>query len=276
MIKRILVGVTGGNASAAKQRFAIDLARRHGARLEILSVVDVDRLAHVGPVPLGGVHYAQRIQDRRIHRSHELADDAIARFEAAGREAGLPVTVHVHEGDPFGVVAREWRFNDLAIFALRDWFDHEAVREPEKTLVRLASSDVWPVIAVPEQTAGPVGKVLVAYDDSLEAADAMKSFAQSGAFAQASCTVVRFGGGESDDAEQLARAEHYLRDHGFACTSEQVAGDVRDGLLPHARAMGADLIVMGCDSRHTLVKRVYSDIALEVIRNSPIPLWLAH
>lgn len=42
--------------------------------------------------------------------------------------------------------------DDPAILAVRDCFDHEVVCEPEKTLVRLATADVWPIIATSEDT----------------------------------------------------------------------------------------------------------------------------
>lgn len=276
MVKRILVGVTGGAAAAAKRRFAIDLAQRHHASIEILSVVDVDRLAHVGPVPLGGVHYAQRIQEKRIHRSHELADAAIATFADECRAAGIPYVVHVHEGDPFDVLTREWRYNDLAILAVRDWFDHEVVREPEKTLVRLATADVWPIIAVSEETDTNVEKVLFAYDESKEAADALKSFARSGIFPNAQCHIVYFGSAVYDKTRQLERASGYLQDYGYQTTIETIDASAHDRLLPQAEEMGADMIVTGCDSHSMLLRRVYSEVSLDVIRNSRIPVFLAH
>ena len=45
MIKRLLVGVAGTPALQAKISCAVDLARHHGAEINILSVVDVDRLS---------------------------------------------------------------------------------------------------------------------------------------------------------------------------------------------------------------------------------------
>lgn len=276
MVKRILVGVTGGAAAAAKRRFAIDLAQRHHASIEILSVVDVDRLAQVGPVPLGGVHYAQRVQEKRIHRSHELADAAIASFEEECRAAGIPYIVHVHEGDPFDVLMREWRYNDLAILAVRDWFDHEVVREPETTLLRLATADVWPIIAVSEETKSTINKVLIAYDSSKEAADASKSFARSGIFPDAHCHIVYFAPAVHDKNKELERASAYLRDYGYQSTIETVDASAHDRLLPHADEIGADMIVMGCESHSALLRRVYSDVSLDVIRNSRKPVFLAH
>jgi nucleotide-binding universal stress UspA family protein len=276
MVKRILVGVTGGAAATAKRRFAMDLAQRHKASIEILSIVDVERLAHVGPVPLGGVHDAQKVQESRIHRSHELADAAIATFEEQCRAAGIPYIVHVHEGDPFDVLTREWRYNDLAIFAVRDWFDHEVVREPEKTLVRLATADIWPIIAVSENTDTNIKKVLFAYDESKEAADALKSFARSGIFPNAHCHIVYFGSAVHDKRKQLERASGYLRDYGYQTTIETVDASVHDRLLPHADDTGADMIVMGCDTHTSYLKRVYSEVSLDVIRKSRRPVFLAH
>ena len=275
MIKRILVGVTGGAAATAKRRFAIDLARRHGAAVEVLSVVDVARLAHVGPVPMGAGYYAHHLVEERIHRSHALADAAVETFEAECRAAGVEVRVLTQEGDPFDVLSTEWRYNDLTILALRDWFDHEVVREPEDTLVRLVMSGVQPIVAVSQET-GPIGKALIAYDGSKEAARSMKSFAHYALWPGIKCHVVCFGMGEAKARRLLDRAVTYLRDHGYETTASGVDGTARDRLLPCAEAIGADIIVLGCDHHRALLHRVFGETPMRIIRDSHKAVFLSH
>ena len=67
MIRRILVGVAGTPATEAKIAYTVELAARHDASISAMSVVDVVRLAKVGPVPLGGAHCAKA----RITRSRD-------------------------------------------------------------------------------------------------------------------------------------------------------------------------------------------------------------
>ena len=119
-MKRILVGISGTPATPCKIEYAIELAKRHGAKLDMLSVIDVDRLAHVGPVPIGGTHFADRIRDDRVRQSHENAEKAIAAFKVKADAAGIDYTHVMAEGDPFELLAAHWRYNDLCLLGLRE------------------------------------------------------------------------------------------------------------------------------------------------------------
>ena len=54
MIKRILVGLGGTEFTTVAIRRAVELAQIHQAQLTGVTVIDVERLKRVGPVPLGG------------------------------------------------------------------------------------------------------------------------------------------------------------------------------------------------------------------------------
>ena len=90
MFRRILVGVAGTPATEAKIDYPVELATRHGATVSAMSVVDVDRLAKVGPVPLEGAHYAKHMRPDRMAKVRQTAQLASERFETAYAEAGVP------------------------------------------------------------------------------------------------------------------------------------------------------------------------------------------
>lgn len=97
MLTRLLVAVSGAAMSPAKLRATLDLAKRHGAGLTALSVIDVERLRHVGAVPLGAEHHAEHWRGRRVEESRDAAERAIADLVAlCGQmrlwpDASLPV-----------------------------------------------------------------------------------------------------------------------------------------------------------------------------------------
>jgi nucleotide-binding universal stress UspA family protein len=86
--RRILLATDLSPASEGASRQAIDLARDLGAKLLILSVIDP--AAH--GIPGGRV---ERMDQRR--RSREVAAQAVV---IRGREAGVPVSFMVWEGEP--------------------------------------------------------------------------------------------------------------------------------------------------------------------------------
>ena len=192
MIKRILVGVAGTPATEAKIACTVELAARHGAEINALSVVDIDRLAQVGPVPLGGAHYAQQMRDDRVARIKQTADSALDRFADACRAAGVPSHIIRSEANPFDALADAWRYHDLCVLGLHGWFHCGVVAEPEDALLRLVDRGVRPILAMTEQYR-PIGVAMVAYDGSPEAAKAMKRFIQMNLWPGCSVHVVRFG-----------------------------------------------------------------------------------
>ena len=93
MLKRILVGVTGTPALEAKVTYTVDLAWRHGAAVELVDIVDVDRLSEVGSVPIGAGHFYDRMVKRRVQESHEASDKSVALFRQRCEGAKVDVTV---------------------------------------------------------------------------------------------------------------------------------------------------------------------------------------
>lgn len=80
-IKRILFGLSGTPATAARIRCSLEIARRFEASLSLISVVNTDRLSRVGPCPLGMAHFAHKMPEDRIRQSRETAEAAAAEIE---------------------------------------------------------------------------------------------------------------------------------------------------------------------------------------------------
>jgi len=65
MIKRILVGLGGTVYTPSAVRHAIDLCRTHDAELTGVTVIDMERLTHVGAAPIGGSRAAEGLFEHR-------------------------------------------------------------------------------------------------------------------------------------------------------------------------------------------------------------------
>ncbi|MFN8925088.1 MAG: monovalent cation/H(+) antiporter subunit G [Rhodospirillales bacterium] len=89
-LKSLTVALFAGTDTERATAAALDLARRHAAAVTALTHVDVKGLSNVGPVPVGGLWFAQRLRESRIAQAREATERALAAFEAAATAAGVP------------------------------------------------------------------------------------------------------------------------------------------------------------------------------------------
>ncbi len=276
MIKRLLVGLGTTRTAASVTAHAIDLARAHGAELLGVTVTDTVRLDWVGPRPMGvGVDEASA-ELRRERHARVDADIASAHtvFANRCRAAGVAHSITDEVGDPFEIAADLIRYHDMAVFGLQDLFEHAVVPEPADALERLIASGVRPILAVPEQHR-PIARVLVAYSGSLESAKTFKHFATSGVYAPATIRVVTFGGDPAAGRRRCEQAAEFLRAHGRTVDTDAVPGDPREELLAYATRWNADLIVAGNSGRNMLLRKLFGETALTLVRESTLPLYLS-
>lgn len=277
MIKRLVVGVAGTPALQAKIEHTVDLALRHDAEISVLSVVDVDRLSLVGPVPIGAGKHAQDMREGRIERSHGLDENAIAKFEAACRDAKVPVQVIRQEGDPLDVLPAAWRYHDLCVLGARGWFDYDLLADPQDALLKVIAAGVRPILAVTDDFR-PIRKALIAYNGSLESAKTMKQFVQMSLWPEMELHILCVGKPKTQEEPHamLDQAGAYCRLYGYEPTLARVDGDVQLAVLDHAAAIKADVIVLGSSYRKILLFRRFGKNALGLIKMSEVPLFLSH
>ncbi len=274
MIKRILVGLGGTPYTPFAIKRAIELARAHQAELTGVTVVDIQRLSRVGPVPLGASASAKELRDFRLEVAQDHVREAIAQFESACRDAGVSHGVRQEEGNPFTSMASEARYHDLMIFGLKSLFEHDVVSDPHDTLIRLVGAGVRPILAV-SPDARPIKRILIAYSGSMESAKTIKWFAQLRPWPDATLRVVTFDHPAKEAEQLVGDAAEYLRKHGFEPEEAYMAGSPKHALLPYAVEWGADLIVAGNSAKSLLLRRTLGETALNLITNSDRPLFLA-
>ncbi len=278
MIRSILLGVAGTPALQAKLFHALDLAKRHGAFIQLLSVVDTEKLSSFGPVPIGGAHYAEKLSARRVDESHAVDEQAIEACKKTAEAEGIEVDSRYVEGDPLEEIERYWRYADLLLLGLRGWFDHGLLPEPEDAIATLVRAGVRPIMAVPEE-GRPIKKVLIAYNGTAESAKAMKHFLLLGGWPDCQLNIACVGKPRSgEEAHQmLDEAGRYGKRHGHKVATAHVrGGDAVDRLLEHARTIEADMIVMGGSYRRLLLADRFGRSTVDLIKRSPLPLFISH
>lgn len=274
MLKRILVGLGGTEYTVTAINQAVALAMAHDAEVTGVSIIDEGRMTYVGPVPIGGGHYAHELADDRMEKAKERGEWAVQEFTEACRAAGVRHQVLREVGEPFTLMIDQARYHDLMIFGLRSLFEFDLVPDPHNALVRLVQAGVRPLLAV-SKGFNPVKKVLIAYSGSMESAKAMKRFVQMRLWPEAKLRIVTFEH-QSDKAKQLVGdAADYCRAHGFEPEEAFAPDSPKDHLLPYAADWGADLTVVGNSAKNLLLRRIFGETALHVIQKADKPLFLA-
>ena len=207
MLKRILVALSGTPFTPIAVRWAVELARKHGAVRH-----RCDRRRHGTPVrrrpiPIGGSAAAHALGEHRVAVTQERIEEEIAGFEEACTDASVSYIVDRERGDPFELLVGLSRYHDLTIIGLRGLFEYGVVHNPDDQVIQLTRHGVRPIIAVsPEHH--PVNRVLVSYSGSMESAMAMKCFAQLALWPEATVKIVllRLRGDRGDAAAGRTRA----------------------------------------------------------------------
>lgn len=276
MIKRILVGLGTSRTAESVTNHALDIARESGAELLGLAVTDPLRLDWTGPKPMGvGVEAAAAdLRKQRYERAAAEIASAKDKFAARCLAAGVTHSTDEEVGDPFEIAVDLVRYHDMCVFGLRGLFEHGVVSEPRDALERLIADGVRPILAVPEEHR-PIRRVLVAYSGSLESAKTFKHFVQSGIFQQAAVRIVCWSNDTATSRRRVELAAGYFRAHGREVDTDAVAGDPLREVVSYAEAWKADLIVAGNSAKNLLLRRIFGETALQLIRESPLPLYLA-
>ncbi len=276
MIKRILVGVGTSQTAQSVAEHAVEIAKHFQAELLGVAVTDPLRLEWTGPRPIGmGVEaVTAELREKRLEQATADVAAAKAVFAERCRAEGVEHGFSEQVGDPFEIVGQLVRYQDMCVFGLRGLFEHDVVPEPLDALERLVAGGVRPILAVGE-TYRPIRKVLVAYSGSLESAKTFKNFVLSGLYPDAAIRVVNFGDNPATALGLLDHAAAYFRSHGRSVDTDHVAGDPQRELINYAAAWGADLIVAGNSAKNLLMRRLFGETALTLLRESTLPLYLS-
>jgi nucleotide-binding universal stress UspA family protein len=275
MIKRILVGLGGTPFTTVATKIATELGDLHQAQLTGVTVVDTSKLDKVGPVPLGGQAYAQRMRERKFKITKEGTEKAIAAFkEHCGEQEVVCRRIQYEQKDPFAALISEARYNDLTIFGLRSIFDYGFTTDPDKAIIKLLAQGVRPILAVAD-TYRAIKKVLIAYSGSMESAKAIRQFLHLNPWPGVALQIVHFKEGPEREPFLLKDAADFCEAHGFDVKTDAVQGKARSDLLPFAQKNDADLIVMGSGANRALLRRLLSNTVLETIKSADRPLFLS-
>jgi nucleotide-binding universal stress UspA family protein len=269
MIKKILLSIGGTPYTTVAIERAVQLAKRFDAEITGVIVISPDRPKNVGVAQKPTVPVNDRIVVTK-----ERIEQAVSAFESACAAEGIRHDVKQKEKQTANQLISLSRYHDLMIFGLRAIFEYDISSEqPEDTLARLLSAGMGPIIAVSDKIRS-IGKVLIAYDGSMESAKTMKRFVQLRLWSDAMLKIVTFHKSEDKARQLLYDASEYCRAHGFHVEREYNPGLPKNLLISMAHLWQADMIVLASTEQSMLMKLILRETTLHIIRDADIPLFL--
>lgn len=164
MLRSILIGLDGSADSASAIRLGIEWARRDGAMLVGLAIIDEPTIAAEEPIFLGGVPHADPIFYReRMADARRSADQFLEQFALHCAEAGVACKVLEDVGLPADEIALEAQRYDVVMLGRKTRFHFEVSERHDDTLERVLKESPRPVVVVPE-VGSDSGPIVVAYD----------------------------------------------------------------------------------------------------------------
>jgi nucleotide-binding universal stress UspA family protein len=273
----MLVGLDGSPYSASAAELGLRWARRFGALLVGLGVIDEPTIRGGELVPFTGV-FAKRPGDEvRMREARVQVEGFLDRFALRCAEAGVPAKVLEDVGLPWEQVLLQAQRYDLVLLGQRTHFHFETQRSPCETLRKVLKHSPRPVVTAPEKLGG--GEVaLVAYDGSMQAARALQAFLASGLGDGQEVHIVSVAEEYAEAAGHAGRAAEFLRFHEVDAQVHPVASyePAAEVLLERARGLNAGLLVLGAYGRPALQEFFLGSVTRTVLDRGAVPLFLYH
>ena len=281
--KNLLVFADDTDASAPRLDTALAMAERHGANLTVCALAE--QLAYyygVGAEVSADIYLQDAEQAKAAARC--VADAARARLIGSGPSVDQNGIVRWATGTPDAIseiAARNARYADLSLIGQPAGSAREAMLTKVFEGVLLESGRPF-VMAPPAWSGGAFGKrIMIAWSPCKEAARAVSDAMPFIEMAEDVCVAMvdPKTGDTAHGEEPGADLAAALVRHQVQVTVDQLpsAGQTAaERLLAHAADCGADLIVMGGYGHWRLRESLFGGVTRDMIRQSTVPLMLAH
>lgn len=276
MIKKILVPTDASEAAEVGVRYALSLAKQHGATLHALHVIDIKLLE--GPflrdisASLGTAPYVN-YQSNIAKILEERGQAALQYFQRQSEENNVRSEQTLVTGNIVRCIVDMTELMDMVVMGRAgehvEWLEG-LIGSTTEGVVRRAHC---PVLVTGRESAA-LERVLVAYDGSSHAKKALQLATEIAEAWDVLFKVVSVTDDSEGDEELLEAARSYVEAHELKVEFISKTGDPSEVLVDYADEVKADLIVMGAYG-HTKVREwVVGSTTAYTINHAPCPVLL--
>ena len=277
MIKRILVALDPDLDTKAATSCAIEIARRYGAEVNGLTVIDresIESSSRGGGI--GSFYYARKLKDRLTEETRSIAQSIMTEFSTAMEGSGVKYGAHSEEGVPFERIVEDMKYHDLLIMGKDPHFFYAHPEKDTDTVARVVKNTVAATLIV--GTVFPdVKKVLFAYDGSSAAARTIQEFMHLSPFGtEIMIEILSIYTGDSEEADlRVNLMKEYVAGYGYGSQTVTIeSSSSASAIIEHADKTGADLLVAGAHSVSAIKRVAFGSTTSSLIKNCPTPLFI--
>jgi nucleotide-binding universal stress UspA family protein len=280
MIKKILVALDADTDTPVATRYAADIARRHGAAVTGLAVVDMGSIeASSRGGGIGSMYLMEKVQENLTTEARGVARQLANTFKEEMEGFGVDFDVQVEEGVPFERIVEDMKYHDILVVGKDPHFFYSHPKEKTKTLVRVVKNSIGPTLVVPD-TYRTIRRVLVAYDASSASARAVRRFVHLQPFGiDVTLEILNVHGKGENEGSQLAlrMIKAYVDTHGYNAHTSSIHGtDPARQIVEFAQQFEADALIAGAHSVSKLTKLAFGSTTASLLESCPVPLFLDH
>ena len=280
MIKRILIPLDPSPFTESALKIGTTMAKINQAELTGLVILDIPGIEKsIGPVPLGGLHYAEKIEKAKQKEAADRIQQLQEKFKNICENEGVSYRLAELQGSPSERIIQESIFYDAILIGMRTFFHFETQDSPGDSLEKILDETITPVYAVPEKLDlpnVPIEKirVLIAFDGSLPSARALQRIAQ---LAPVDIFEVRLLISEEDEEKAhyyLNEAESYLKCHNVNnIQKEWIKDNIKDA-IDQKYLDWAHVIVVGAHSKAGLFQFMVGSLTQHLIKIAKKPILI--
>lgn len=275
MIKKILVPQDGSEYGKSALDWSLWLARKFGAELIGLHVVDIvalegpflhDISGSLGFEPF--LNFSTKMREVLEDRGKSI----LKSFDEACTKAGVNKGTELSVGIVPGEICEKAKMADLVVMGRRGVnarFEYELQGSTTESVLRKSPK---PVLVVPESFTEPKNPLL-AYDGSPNASRAMHSAAEWAKTLGLPLTVLTVSV-SGEEKSLLKDVEDYLKPYGIKASFVNLAGDPPTTIEKYYRENRHDLLFMGTSHHSRIFEMVLGSTTEFVMRSVTGPFFL--
>lgn len=273
MIRRILVPLDPSSYTTAALEYAFFFAKQHKSEVCGLAVLDVPEIVNsVSSIASESIYNAEKLKQFRKNEAYDRIQLLLKQFHLKCEREGVAHCEEETQGTPSKMIIQKSIFYDLIIIGLCTYY-HFETNEPCKFIDKFLDHSVTPILAVPDYFK-PIKNVLIAFDGSLPAADALHRFTDLANKSNFEITLLMANRNKKKVNQQLGNAEIYLRKHGLNNIKKVQKNNHIIRTMKEEFLNQADMVVAGVHSKKGILDFLVGSLTKFLIKEGGKPLFL--
>lgn len=277
MIKQILVGIDTSEHSRNAQAYARYLARRLGASLIGLHVVDIvsiegsffhDISGSLGLEPY--LDFSSKMREVLTARGRDLLKEFAlqARRDKVAAETVLDLGIVANQ------ICDRARSADLVVIGHRGVNERFSTGLLGATAESVARKCPRPLFVSPQHFE-EIQRPVLAYDGSDRASRAMRFAAEIAETLHVPLAVITVARDLALGERTLEVARRYLEPHAIRAEFKLIKNHAHEGIIGFLKEHNADLLFIGAYGHSRIIEMVLGSNTEYVMRNAPCPIFLS-